>query len=265
LLLHFRLADGPRVADPAPPRRPPARFIRYGARGLGLLAFALIPFAASAINRTPADIHARFSGVIWSQLNTPEAAQRLARLSDFEMEKLAALYINAAQGSPPLQGIIRKYAPEDLPRYEHAVAAVLAQRVVMHRPRQKAAAPTVWMSFDELYMEFRLAGDTVMQALYETGRFAGGELTWAASAGYTVGSIVSYGLQTYCTPCDNAIGAGVSQVVNYKAPPDLAPSGTQQGYGDPTGGFGQAGSGFGMPSDESDYSDGTARSNIRSD
>lgn len=244
VLLRFRLADRARIADPSASRRPPARLARYGLGGLGLVALALIPPTASAApGRTPAEIHERFSGVVWSNLNTPAAAARLESLSEFEMQKLAGLYINASHGGPPLQGIIKQNAPGQAARYERAVVAVLAQRGIdpvrrWPAPRQKVGAPNDFMTFDEIFMEFRTAGSSVATAIYETSRFAGGELWWAAAAGYAAGSVISYGLQTYCPTCDNAIGAKASQVVNYTPPPDTAPSGTQSGYADPTGGWG---------------------------
>ena len=190
------------------------------------------------IGRSQGAIHDRFSGVVWSNLNTPAAAARLEALSDYEMEKLAALYINAAEGSPPLQGIIRKYAPEHLPRYERAVAAMLGQHIVTPRsgPRPRDKAPSDFMTLHEIYMEFRTAGSAAATAVYETSRFAGGELSWAFSAGYAAGYLTHEYVCTSGSACDAAVGAATAAVVNYTPPPDVVTGdGVQAGSQNPTG------------------------------
>ena len=212
------------------------------------VAFASNP-AGVVIGTTPAEIHARFPGVIWRNLSMPKAALRLSRLSDFEMEKLAITYINASNGGPPLQGLIAKYAPSQLSRYQRAIALVLQRPVVgiyppPVRPVRKAAAPTNFMTFDEIYMEFRTAqvgswGAEI--ALYETARYAGGELTWAAGAGWAVGEAISYGMKEYCDACQMGVGAVANALWNYAPVSEVAPMllvQSESGYG--LGDFGVA-------------------------
>lgn len=163
------------------------------------------------------------------------------------MEKLAALYINAAEGSPPLQGIIRKYAPEHLPRYERAVAAMLDQHIVTPRSVPRDKAPNDFMTLHEIYLEFRTAGSAVGTAVYETSRFAGGELSWAFSAGYAAGYLTHEYVCTSGSACDAAVGAATAAVVDYQPPPAVVTgNGVQGGSQNPTGvQVSQAGSGWG--------------------
>jgi hypothetical protein len=153
------------------------------------------------------------------------------------MEKLAESYIAASAGGPPLQGLIRKNAPTESARYERAVAVVEGQkqRGSGHVARRKA--PSDFMTLHEIYLEFRTAGSAAATAVYETSRFAGGELSWAFSAGYAAGYLTHEYVCTSGTACDAAVGAATAAVVDYKSSPDSAPSGTQNGYADPTGGY----------------------------
>jgi hypothetical protein len=203
--------------------------------------------AGAAIGRTPAEIHERFAGVVWSNLNTPAAATRLESLSDHEMDTLAELYINASHGGPPLQGVIKQNAPAQSARYERAVVATLARRgidPVLRWPaaRQKVGSPNDFMTLSEIFMEFRSAGSSVLDSLYGASRFAGGELSWAFSAGYAAGYLAHEYVCTSGSSCDAAVGAAANALVNPPPPVPASPvSGSRSDYPavaqDPTGGY----------------------------
>jgi hypothetical protein len=196
------------------------------------------------IGRSQAEIHARFPGVVWRTLSTPEGAAGLTRLSEFEMEKFAELYLGASVGGPPLQGLIGRNAPAVLARYSQAVAVVEAQqqRSSGHVARHKA--PNDFMTFDEIYAEFRL-GSSAEAALYETARFSGGEITWAFAAGYTSGTVISYLMQNYCAACDNAVGATAAKLWDYAPKPEGTAYGEQYGLQGPSVQASEAGAGWG--------------------
>jgi hypothetical protein len=177
----------------------------------------------AVIGTTPAQIHTRFASVIYSNLNNGSAAARLARLSNKEMQDLALAYERNTGVVNDLTALIRVRAPAQLARFapmaNNAVAGYTktspyyAAKIAL-RPAAgvvpSAPAPTLDMTLEEIYLEFRTApvgALSVEASVYSTASYAMINLTAAWTAGYIIGSGVHWLIETYAPEWDNKIGS----------------------------------------------------------
>lgn len=190
------------------------------------MAFAVDPAGGLLGTKpTPAEINAKFPGVIWQ--NLAASPERFSRLTDHEVFKLAQAYTYANHGDPyELVGVIRD--PVQRARYLKVAADMVGAPLVAPRPvrpifgagrhlaRQKIAlTPNVGMTLDEIYLVFRTGqAMSVTAALYETSYFVGLNVSIAWGVGWYTGTAVSYLLQTYAPGVDNSIGATMAFLIN---------------------------------------------------
>lgn len=204
--------------------------------------------AARVIGTTPEAIERGFLRIVTQNLASSGTAGRVARLGDRE---LAAIARHAAQGAPaeragllklfamrldgaalvrvarafgraPVEAAVRAYAD---PATRVAFAADAAGLMAPPPeggdgnpyPSPSPPRPTIDMTLEEIYLEFRTApiGSLSPSAsLAETAMFAGKYLSAAFGAGLTVGSGISWLIQNYAPGLDNAIGATVATMID---------------------------------------------------
>jgi hypothetical protein len=197
------------------------------------------PAGSSPQGQTPKEIHDRFATIIEHNFNT-STANLVDRLHDDELASLAERYADATGGqtAPLLDRMASTLPAGSLTRVAQAFGyKATAAAVARKAPPQVAgeflaamagsdaaavsgpqrAAPTVDMTINEVYLEFRTApvgSLSVSGALAETAMFVGGRLAFAYSTGYAVGTGIRWLLENYAPSVDNAIGAGVASVVD---------------------------------------------------
>lgn len=217
--------------------------------------------AARVIGTTPEAIQRNFIGVVTRNLANAGTASRVARLSDRE---LGAIARHAAQGTPldraallklfatrldgaslvrvahafgraPVEAAVRAYAD---PATRSAFAIGIAGLEPPPEggdgggtnPSPSPPRPTVDMTLEEIYLEFRTAPVGSLSpagALAEAAQFAGMRLSAAGWAGTEVGGAISWLIQTYAPELDNAIGGTIATMFDnfWSATDDL-----QQGH-----------------------------------
>lgn len=191
----------------------------------------------AVIGVTPVAIHSKFASVIYNNLNNSSATLRLSRMSDREVQDLAYAYERNTGVVNDLTGLIRVRAPTQVARFMRMAAnavAAWANTNQVYRSRMKVTygpAPTLDMTLQEIYLEFRTApvgSLSVEAATFSTAAYAMINLTAAWTAGYIIGSGIHWVIQTYSPSLDNQIGATMDWTLN-----NLAAAGTSitlQGY-----------------------------------
>jgi hypothetical protein len=179
---------------------------------------------------TPAAIHANFPTVVYNNLNTSAAATRLAHFSAQDVQDLMLAYARNNRGNTtPLIALIKVKAPAQLARFttaaNNAVAGYTGTSMPMQNkmylrpqalPPPVAPAPTVDMTLQEIYLEFRTATAgslSVNGAIAETIQFAGPRLLGWFGAGYSVGTVFNWLIQTYAPNTYDAIGGTLDGMI----------------------------------------------------
>jgi hypothetical protein len=161
--------------------------------------------AADIIGHSPAEIHARFAGIIEKNL---EGNDRIKALSPKELADLAFTYHEA--GGTKLE-------------------ATFNDRFATFHTAAASAAPNVGMTLEEIYLDFRTApigALGVEAALYETFMFAGVEVWGAAQFGWSLGTEIGNLIKTYDPSLDAAINNFIAtEVENFMS----ASTWTQEG------------------------------------
>lgn len=216
----------------------------------GAMAYASPKVLNTAVDyhgSTPAEIHAKFSGIIEANFITGSPEHVLSRLSDKELADLAAIYstrtngqtgpllkvfaarlsdksllrVASAFGATPVQAAVRQFAS---PAVQQAFASQIGSVAAVAQPSMKLqtmlspmAAPTTDMTIQEIYLEFRTApvgSLSATSAISETAIFAATRLSAAGTLGYTIGSGISYLITNYAPNLSDAIGGTVSGMVD---------------------------------------------------
>jgi hypothetical protein len=207
--------------------------------------------AARVIGTTPEVIERNFVRVVTRNLDNAGTASRVARLSERELDGIAR---HAAQGTPvdraallklfatrldgaslvrvahafgraPVEAAVRTYAD---PATRAAFAIGIAGLVppppeggggggTTPYPSPSPPRPTVDMTLEEIYLEFRTAPVGSLSpagALAETAQFAGMRLSAAGWAGTAIGTGLSWLIQHYAPDLDNAIGATIATMID---------------------------------------------------
>ena len=202
--------------------------------------------AAQVIGTTPEAIERNFIGVVTRNLANAGTASRIARLSDRELDGIAR---HASQGAPgdraallklfatrlgsasllrvahafgraPVEAAVRTYAdPTTRAAFALGVMGLEAPPEggggggTNPYPSPSPPRPTVDMTLEEIYLEFRTAPVGSLGpagALAETAQVAGMRLSAAGWAGTQIGGAISWLIQTYAPELDNAIGATIA-------------------------------------------------------
>lgn len=188
-----------------------------------LIALLTLSFTANA-GMTPAQVHAAFPAKILANFAGQNVDALVARLTDVELTDLSIAYTHDAVNTTPLLALIASRAK--LPLTIRRVSAVfgyvqtsnaihltggnplmlssLSSRAmylsaaydgnVRALPAVSKAA-TVDMTAAEIYLEYRTAPGaalTVTSAAYETGSFIASNVVAAFTAGYAVGSAITF-------------------------------------------------------------------------
>ena len=189
-------------------------------------AHAWVNTSRQVIGTTVAAVGANFVGVINANVSSPAGAARLAGLSAAEQQALANSYAQQNGGNAyALYAILQVYSPEQARRFLPAAdRADLAWRtgalVIQNAERMAPAgtpAPTLDMTLQDIYLEYRTATVGALSpasAIYMTTTYAAVNLAAAFSAGYTLGTGISWLIQTYAPSLDNAIGATLFNIIN---------------------------------------------------
>jgi hypothetical protein len=213
------------------------------ARRIGAVrAIAGVPDAAvQVIGRTPAEIDRNFIGVITRNFENGGTASRVARLSDRELaaiarhakggaaSELARLLkvfatrldaqslarISSAFGRAPVEGAVRAYAsPTVRADFERRVAGLMAGG---EGGGGAGPAPTLDMTLEEIYLEFRTApvgSLTPAASLASTAMYAGTMPYGSYRGGEWVGSQIHALIQTYAPEVDDTIGGTIGQMID---------------------------------------------------
>jgi len=175
--------------------------------------------AAAVIGTTDAQIHERFAGIIEQNFRTGNANAIVHSLSDRELTDLASTYKRAGGKTTLLRTLSKSVDAAGLARVTSAFNGVsFGGRISPDAPT--AAAPNVDMTIEEIYLDFRTAPAgslSVEGALYETGVFVGVRASGAFGAGYTVGTGISYLIETYDPELEMAIGGTISNMLDQMA------------------------------------------------
>jgi hypothetical protein len=211
--------------------------------------------AAQVIGTTPEAIHRNFLKVVTRNFENAGTASRVARLSDRELAaiarhaaqgapaeragllKLFATRLDAralvriarAFGRAPTQAAVHAYAGR-------ATRDAFAGQIAGIRsapddggggtggtggttsyPTPSPPRPTVDMTLEEIYLEYRTAPIGSLSpagALAETAQFAGLRLTLAYGTGYWIGTQISTLIQFFAPDVDNAIGATIGTMID---------------------------------------------------
>lgn len=171
----------------------------------------------------------------------PAAWGRYVRLaSDRELQELAMLYnadLNAqsrqgrllpmvavrgsdaellrwakAFGSMPVYEALARYAPQKLAGFERATAG----SVIAEPPLNQSFQPNLDMTIMRIYQGFRAApigASSIPASIYQTATYAGGHLVAAFSAGYAIGTGISYLLTNYAPSVNDAIGGTLYEMM----------------------------------------------------
>lgn len=211
--------------------------------------------AAQAIGTTPEAIHRNFLKVVTRNLANAGTATRVARLSDRELAaiarhaaqgapaeragllKLFATRLDAralariarAFGRAPTQAAVRAYAGKATrDAFDGEIAGIMASPDddgggggdaggTTSYPTPSPPRPTVDMTLEEIYLEYRTAPIGSLSpagALAETAQFAGMRLTLAYATGYWIGTQISTLIQFFAPDLDNAIGATIGTMID---------------------------------------------------
>jgi hypothetical protein len=207
--------------------------------------------AARVIGTTPEVIERNFVRVVTRNLDNAGTAGRIARLSDRELEGIAR---HAAQGTPvdraallklfatrldgaslvrvahafgraPVEAAVRTYAdPATRAAFAIGIAGLAPPPPeggggggTNPYPPPSPPRPTIDMTLEEIYLEFRTApiGSLSPSAsLAEMAMFAGRYLSPSLAAGAAVGTAISWLIQNYAPGVDNAIGATIATMID---------------------------------------------------
>lgn len=206
--------------------------------------------AAQVIGTTPEAIQRNFIGVIAGNLSNAGTGGRIARLSDRE---LAAIATHAAQGVPaeragllklfatrldaaalvrvarafgraPVDAAVHAYSDRAVrDAYDSGVAGLISSPDEdgggggTTYPSPSPPRPTVDMTLEEIYLEYRTAPVGSLSpagALAETAQFAGIRLSAAYWAGSEIGTGISWLIQHYAPQLDNTIGATIASMID---------------------------------------------------
>jgi hypothetical protein len=210
----------------------------------------IVNAAAAVLGTTPAEIDARFAGVIEQNFRTGDPNKLVHALTSHELADLATLYKQRSGGATTLLELMAKhvdadgltlvasafgqtetaaaaasYAPravytafKSLAAREAAVAspAIAQAENVGDAVVTDAAAPTVDMTPYEIYLDFRTAPNgslSILGALYEAGVFITFRVSIAYGAGYATGTVVNDLIETYDPDLETTIGGTVSEMV----------------------------------------------------
>lgn len=190
---------------------------------------------------TPQQIHERFTALIENNFKTGKAEQIVQNLSAKEMSDLATRYqAESTQGATPLLAIMAKrlsdhslvkvaaafgtesvtsavntYSSQSV---RNAFTSELAAAPIPTGVKPMAGpAPTVDMTIEEIYLEFRTApigSLSVEGALSETAMFAGKDIAIAWWAGDEIGTQINNTINEYDPSLGDTIGGTVSGMVN---------------------------------------------------
>jgi hypothetical protein len=213
--------------------------------------------AAAVIGTTPDAVHSNFASVIEANFANGATETLIKRLSDKELAAIARRYqaVAGTQGTPLLKTLASRISDDGMVRVARAFdpqavrAAVTAYAPVSVRrsfdskmigvqpnllpgggenggggggggtpPGTGASpAPTVDMTLDEIYLEYRTAPVGSLSpagALSETAMFAGARLSAAAGVGYTIGTQINGLIDEYDPALGDAIGGTIDATVN---------------------------------------------------
>jgi hypothetical protein len=206
---------------------------------------------AQVIGTTPEAIERNFIGVVTRNLANAGTASRVARLSDRELSAIAAhagqgaaaeraallkLFASRLDGAPlvrvarafgraPVEAAVRAYAtPAVQAAFASAVAGLAAPPPEGgggggggSYPSPSPPRPTVDMTLEEIYLEFRTAPVGSLSpagALAETAQFAGMRLSAAGWVGTAIGTGISWLIQNYAPNLDDAIGGTIAIMID---------------------------------------------------
>ena len=205
--------------------------------------------AAAVLGTTPAEIDARFAGVIEQNFRAGDPNKLVHALTSHELADLATLYkrsggtttllelmaknvdadgltlVASAFGQAETEAAAASYAPRavymafnSLPVRAAAAASPTIARAVKTGDAMvtDAAAPTVDMAPYEIYLDFRTAPNgslSITGALYEAGVFIVFRVVSAYGIGYGAGTVVNDLIVQYDPDLENAIGGTVSEMI----------------------------------------------------
>jgi hypothetical protein len=198
--------------------------------------------ASSVIGTTPAEVQARFAGVIQQNFERGDAALIIERLSPQELTDLATLYGRATSGAtaPLLNLLAGKLNARDLQRVAgafgqnetieaidlHTPTSVAQQFFTLPRlPAIRASALTapaigvgiatpagITYTIGEIYLDYRTApwGSLgVTDALYETAVDVSAAVGFAWEGGQALGTAINSLIETYDLPLYDQISGTV--------------------------------------------------------
>lgn len=203
----------------------------------------------SRLGTTPDEIHVNFASIIESNFQNGSAEHVLNNLSERELSDLAVFYAARTQGKtqPLLKILAQRLSDQALIRVakvfgtEQVSAAVssyaapnvqsafntriasmsesadLSQQTSNLATPMQGPAPSVDMTLNEIYLEFRTApvGSLgVRAAMSETALFAASRLYPAYLAGTAIGTEISSLIETYDPSLNDAIGGTVAGMVD---------------------------------------------------
>lgn len=154
--------------------------------------------------------------------NRSSEVSRVSRLHDLLAVRLNGTQLGNASvafGFEPIYAALNRVAPEKATQFlAHAspnnqaptVGGTIQGAALLNGP-----APTIYQSITDIYLEFRTAPVGSLgarAALYETAMFAGKRLSGHFGIGLTIGSGISWALQTWAPDLHMAIGGFVYDI-----------------------------------------------------
>lgn len=117
-----------------------------------------------------------------------------------------------AFGSMPVYEALARYAPQKLADFERS----LVGGAIIDLPLEQGFTPNVDMTISRIYQGFRAApigASSVSASIYQTATFSSQHLGVAFSAGYLIGTGISYLLVNYAPDVHDAIGGTLYEIM----------------------------------------------------
>jgi hypothetical protein len=211
---------------------------QHGGANMALLESAAVMPKTSILGNDPQQIQANFASIIESNFRTGNAEEIVRNLSNKELSDLAYRYqSNSTRGTKSLlrimatrlsdQGLVKVGQAFGRDNVQDAVntysspevkAAVMPKLAVLPETSMvmPMATPTVDMTIQDIYLEFRTApvgSLSVRGALAETAIFSARYIAVAAWAGNEIGTQIYNVIATYDPSLNDAIGGTVYNMV----------------------------------------------------
>jgi hypothetical protein len=173
----------------------------------------LRPAALRTYMRHASDRELRELALLYgTDLNAQSRQGRLLPMLAVRASDADLLRWGRAFGTMPVYEALARFAPQKLPGFERGMAGGLIAVPALDQGFQ----PNVDMTITRIYQGFRAApigATSIPAAIYQTATYSGIHLSAAFSAGYAVGTGISYLLTNYAPSVHDAIGGTLYEMM----------------------------------------------------